>query len=147
MLLRAFMSLSRRWPDLYLVLVGQDVHATQDIRSLVERLGLVERVSMLIDVPRQTVAHFMRSAILFALPTRYEPFGLVFLEAGSHGVPVVATRVGGIPEIIPSPEFGILVEPDDPEGLASAIDSLLREPRAATRMGERLRERVRTVFS
>ena len=146
-LLRAFANLSSRWPDLHLVLVGQVAHAIEDIRSLIERLGLEHRVSILTDVPRQTVAQCMRSATVFALPTRYEPFGLVFLEAGACGVPVVATRVGGIPEIIPSPEFGILVEPDDPEGLASAIDRLLREPEAAARMGERLRERVRSAFS
>jgi glycosyltransferase involved in cell wall biosynthesis len=59
----------------------------------------------------------------------------------------VATRVGGIPEIIAGPEYGVLVEPDDPEGLERALEDLLQNAEKARELGENLRQRVRTVFS
>ena len=76
-----------------------------------------------------------------------EGFGLVLLEAGAFGAPVVATRVGGIPEIISGPEYGVLVAPDDVDALRRAIESLLENPEMAREIGSNLRGRVRNVFS
>ncbi len=146
-LLHAFARLAPTHEDVDLVLIGQAGPATQEIESLIHSLGLAPRCFVLKNAPREVVARYMKSASLFVLPSRSEPFGLVLLEAGAFGAPVVATRVGGIPEIIDGPEYGVLVEPDAPEALARALEDLLENAEKAREMGENLRQRVRTVFS
>lgn len=146
-LLRAFANLADRLPDVHLLLVGQIGPELEVVRSLIGNLGLTQRVTMLTDLPRNKVAACMRLATLFVLPSRSEAFGLVVLEAGAFGLPVVASRVGGIPEIIAGPEYGLLVEPDDPEALERALEDLLQNAEKARELGENLRQRVWTVFS
>lgn len=146
-LLKAFLGLSNRHKDLHLVLIGQAGPETAQVESAVEELGLAERCTVLKDVPHEVVARYMRAASLFVLASRSEPFGLVLLEAGAFGLPVVATRVGGIPEIIAGPEYGVLVEPDDPRALGRALEELLQNAEGARVLGENLRQRVRAVFS
>jgi glycosyltransferase involved in cell wall biosynthesis len=80
------------------------------------------------------------------VPSRDEPFGLVAAEAMAMGVPVVATRVGGLPEVVGT-RAGALVEPDDPGGLAAAILELARDPRRRAACGEAGRARVRQNFT
>jgi len=146
-LLNAFVGLAVKYADLHLVLIGQKAPDTANVESLIEHLGLTDRCTMLVDVPHQIVASYMRLASIFVLPTRSEAFGLVLLEAGAFGAPVVASRVGGIPEIISGPEYGVLVNPEDPKDLKSAMESLLEDTQKAREMGSNLRERVRKVFS
>lgn len=85
-------------------------------------------------------------ASLFALPTRREAFGLVFLEAMAFGLPVVATAVEAVPEIVVQGETGLLVPPGDPAALAEACAALLGDPARARRMGEAGRARVALRF-
>lgn len=97
--------------------------------------------------PAADVESSMRSWDVFVLPSRRDPFPLVMLEAMGLGLPVVGTRVDGIPEQI-SDDVGLLVEPDDPEALAAAIERVLgmsREGRA--KLGSAARDRVRTRFN
>jgi glycosyltransferase involved in cell wall biosynthesis len=70
---------------------------------------------------RRDVPALMRTFDVFALPTRSEPFGKVVIEAMAAGCPVVASEVGGIPEIVTNPDLGKLIAPDDPAALAAAI--------------------------
>jgi starch synthase len=91
-------------------------------------------------------SYFCR-ATLFSFPSRQEGFGLVLLEAGASSLPVVASRVGGIPEIIDDAVTGVLIEPDDPAALEHALRKLLGEPIAAQQLGERLHRRVSENFS
>ena len=146
-LLHAFVRLARTHEDLDLVLIGQAGPATQETQSLIDSLGLAPRCHVVENAPREVVASYMKAASLFVLPSRLEAFGLVLLEAGAFGLPVVATRVGGIPEIIAGPEYGVLVEPDDPEALERALEDLLQHAEKARAMGENLRQRVGSVFS
>ena len=87
-------------------------------------------------------------AAVFVCPSIYEPFGLVNLEAMACETAVVASRVGGIPEIVVDNETGYLVDydPDNQDAftttLASRIDQLLTDPALATKMGKAGRERV-----
>jgi glycosyltransferase involved in cell wall biosynthesis len=74
--------------------------------------------------------------------SRSEGFPQIVLEAMALGLPVVATAVGGTPEIVISEETGILVPPDDPERLAIAVDRVLTDPALARRLGERARSHV-----
>jgi starch synthase len=84
---------------------------------------------------------------VFVCPSLYEPLGIVNLEAMACGTAVVASRVGGIPEVVSDGETGLLVPPDDPGALAGALNSLLRDPGRAHAMGERGRERAIADFS
>ena len=86
-------------------------------------------------------------AACFALPSRAEAFPISILEAAAFGLPVVASRVGGIPEIISSEAFGFLVEPDNEEELAAALARLMADPQLRRRLGDGLRSFVSTEFT
>ncbi len=107
---------------------------------------------------RPTVRQLYSHAAVFACPSVYEPFGITNLEAMACGVPVVATRVGGIPEVVVHGRTGLLVEPpDDPmapggadrvaEELAAAINALVADPARRKAMGEAGRQRAVEQFS
>lgn len=84
---------------------------------------------------------------LFVLPSVKEGFAYTLLEAGLAGVPIVATRVGGTPELITHGEHGMLVEPAKSDELASAILSVLQNPSVAARYAQLLQQRIRSNFS
>ena len=86
-------------------------------------------------------------ARVFAFPTRFEPFGIVLLEAMLHELPCVASAVGAIPEIVADGETGYTVPSDDEEALAARLVELLRDPARARRMGAAGRERVLRHFT
>lgn len=90
------------------------------------------------DVARE---QYVRAA-LFCMPTRIEPFGVVFVEAQAHALPVVATRIGALPDIVKDGVTGLLVQPDDAAGLAQAISRLLSDPEKSARFGDLGRQRM-----
>jgi glycosyltransferase involved in cell wall biosynthesis len=92
------------------------------------------------------VAGLLARGRLFVLPSRSEGISLTLLEAMARGLPVVATRVGGTPEVVVDGETGLLVPPGDPAALADAILRLQRDPEAGRRMGEAGRPRVERIF-
>ena len=89
----------------------------------------------------------MQRCDLIVSPSRRESFGLVLLEAGALGKPVIATRVGGVPEVVMDNETGVLVRPEDPAALAAAIIKLLENRDLAHRMGMNARRRVEERFT
>jgi glycosyltransferase involved in cell wall biosynthesis len=89
----------------------------------------------------------MRGAACFISASRREGFALVLLEAGALGVPVVATRVGGAPELLSLPEHGWLVAPEDDRALQAAISEVLEQPAEAARGAALLQSRVAERFS
>ncbi|GGS44158.1 glycogen synthase [Streptomyces violaceus] len=95
-------------------------------------------------LPRPEVIQLLTHAALFVCPSVYEPLGIVNLEAMACGTPVVASAVGGIPEVVDDGRTGLLVPAGDDfeAGLARAMDSLLGDPETAGRMGEAGRERA-----
>ncbi|MFJ4564831.1 glycogen synthase [Streptomyces caelestis] len=95
-------------------------------------------------LPRPEVIQLLTHAALFVCPSVYEPLGIVNLEAMACGTPVVASAVGGIPEVVDDGRTGLLVPAGDgfEAGLARAMDSVLSDPEAARRMGEAGRERA-----
>jgi glycosyltransferase involved in cell wall biosynthesis len=112
-------------------------------------------------LPRPELVQILSHASVFACPSVYEPFGIVNLEAMACGAPVVASSVGGIPEIVVPEQTGLLVdfepdgtaraEPRDPErfarDFAAALNRVLRDQELAKRFGAAGRERVRAHFS
>jgi len=98
-------------------------------------------------VPRGRVPALLAQARLLVLPSRYENFPLSLLEAMSCAVPVVTTRVGGIPEMVAAGETGLLVAPGDPEALAAALRRLVGDPALARRLGDAGRRAIETTYS
>jgi starch synthase len=99
-------------------------------------------------LPRPDVIQLLTHAAVFVCPSVYEPLGIVNLEAMACGTPVVASRVGGIPEVVEDGRTGVLVPVDDgfEPGLAHALDAVLGDPDAARRMGEAGRRRAVEEF-
>jgi alpha-maltose-1-phosphate synthase len=92
------------------------------------------------------VIQLLSHATLFACPSVYEPLGIVNLEAMACGAAVVASRVGGIPEVVNDGETGLLVPPADPPALAAAMNALLADPARASTMGRAGRTRADAEF-
>ncbi len=97
-------------------------------------------------LPKPEVIQLMTHARVFAVPSIYEPLGIVNLEAMACGTAVVASRTGGIPEVVADGETGLLVPPDDPAALAEALNALLSDPDRAQAMGQAGRKRAVAEF-
>lgn len=146
-LLEAFHRLARLHPDLHLLLVGRSTAYLPVLRDLVVRHGLEDRVHFHPDIPHEDIARFFAHARAFCLPSRSEPFGIVVLEAGVFGLPVVASAVGGVTEILRPGVDGTLVPPDDPEALFLALHETLKPGDAVHRQAASLKARVLRDFT
>ncbi len=113
-------------PDAKLRIVGRgdDLPRLQTLRH---QLGLADAVEFLGFVPDRRLTEELRNCRLFALPSKKEGFGLVFLEAMAHGRPCLGARAGGVPEVI-TPESGLLAEYGDVPGIAAAAIAALQNP-------------------
>jgi starch synthase len=98
-------------------------------------------------LPKPEIIQLLTHALAFVCPSLYEPLGIVNLEAMACETAVVASRVGGIPEVVEGSVTGLLVPPDDPASLADALNMLVRDPERAAAMGEAGRERAVAEFS
>jgi glycosyltransferase involved in cell wall biosynthesis len=94
------------------------------VQRLSERLGLSERVNFTGTVDEPELEAFYHRADIFVLPTRFEGYGMVLTEALACGLPIVSTRTGPIPNLVPA-DAGLLVEPDDPAALEAALARVL----------------------
>jgi glycosyltransferase involved in cell wall biosynthesis len=95
------------------------------IRRQIAGHGLTGRIDLIGEVADPTPLY--EAADIFVLPSRYEGYGMAIAEALAHGLAVVATRVGAIPEVVPN-DAGILVPVDDPEALADSLRRLIESP-------------------
>ena len=148
-LLRAAASLD---PSAQLVLCAGAADTPElgaEVSSLVaglqsSRSGVIWIPEML---PKTEIIQLLTHALAFVCPSIYEPLGIVNLEAMACSTAVVASRVGGIPEVVDAGVTGLLVPPDDPASLADALNMLLRDPGRADAMGLAGRERAVVEFS
>lgn len=113
-------------PSLRCVIIG-DGQLRAELTAHIERAGLQQHVFLLGSVVE--AARFLKAADLFVLPSKSESYGYVLHEAGLAGLPVIATNVGGIPDIIRDGMTGTLVPPDDVPALAHAITSYFDHPK------------------
>ena len=145
-LIAAMDLLKGRYPALHLSLAGEG-DERQALEADAARRGLASRVSFAGRLAHDAIYPFLASAALVAVPSRSEPFGLVALEAAQAGRAVVASAVDGLPEVVAHEETGLLVPPGDAAALASAIASLLDDPKRARSMGEAGRRRAESLYS
>ncbi|MCD5383923.1 glycosyltransferase [candidate division WOR-3 bacterium] len=106
---------------------GERESEFERLKKRADRLGITDRVSFLGAKPQSLLPYYYSSAEVCILPSSYESFGLVLLEAMACGTPVIASRVGGIPEVVEDGRTGFLVPPGDDGGLAHRIDQLLED--------------------
>jgi len=136
-LVEAFKTLARDDASAHLVLIGEDGGMRGPMMARVRAAGLTERVHVLGHVDDDALlAAAYRESRLLALPSEYESFGLVLLEALAQGRPVVASRVGGIPEFVEDGRAGLLVPPKEVAPLAEAIGRLWNDEELARRLGD-----------
>lgn len=142
LLLRAFRRVRESIPDARLLIVGpRDLVVDQ---PGVENLGFLRK-----DVPAEweRLIKAYASADVFCLPTRFEPFGIVYIEAMFFGLPCIGPDAWAIPEMIEDGVTGYLVPPESEESLADRMVHLLRDPELATRMGKAGFERATRQFT
>jgi len=115
------------------------------LKGLVIELGIEKEVKFL--GVRRDIEKLMKSTTLFVLPSRWEGLPLTVLEAMSSGASIIATKVGGIPEVIQSGKEGFLISPDDPEALAGAIAELLKDKELRVKLGINAYKKVKEKYS
>jgi colanic acid/amylovoran biosynthesis glycosyltransferase len=150
-LLKAFSRIAGRYPSVSLLQVGTGA-LTARLSNLADSLGIRARVMFLGSQPHHKVVELMQRATIFSLPSQTaasgdsEALGVALNEASACGIPVVATRHGGIPEAVLDGDTGFLVPERDDKALAERLDTLLSDRALARRMGRRGREYVCEVF-
>jgi glycosyltransferase involved in cell wall biosynthesis len=142
-LLRAFAQVHARQPDARLAILG-DGPLSADTVALARELGLADVVVL---PGRLETRDWLERADVFVHSSRWEGFGIVLLEAMLAGLPVAATRVSAVPEIVVDGETGVLVEPGDERALAAALGGLLGDADRARALGAAGLERARAEFS
>ena len=125
-MLRALPRVLEQHPEYRLVVVGRYTNQVA-IQGLAADLGVQDRVLFAGYQDNETVQAWHQRAKVFIMPSLMEGFGIVFLEAMRAWTPVIATRVGGIPEVVRDGENGLLVPPNQPDKLADSCNRLLRE--------------------
>ncbi|MBS0273130.1 MAG: glycosyltransferase [Proteobacteria bacterium] len=150
-LIRAFGALALKHTDVDLVIIG-DGPRRRPLQALAGSLGLEARVHFLGAQAHGEVLAHMRRATMLVLPSvrtitgRVEGLGMVLLEAAATGIPVVASRIGGIPEGVIDKDTGFLVPERDVEALTRRMDDLLSDPARRLRMGAQARALVEQRF-
>ncbi|MCL4379512.1 MAG: glycosyltransferase family 4 protein [Candidatus Marsarchaeota archaeon] len=132
-LLRAVADLAKRHKglDLNLVIVGRG-YLKDTLMYMAGDLGIPERVSILNDIPEREMPYYYNTASVFVSASLYEPASLAVMEALASGVPVVATRVGGVPEMMGG--CGTYVRPKSVSGISKGIERALSNPKRAMRL-------------
>jgi len=138
--------------ELSLEIIG-DGPARASLRARAEALGVADRVTFRGKVTSDELQASYARAAVFVLPSVVdargdtEGLGVVLLEAMNYGTPVIASRIGGIPDIVEDGVSGLLVPAGDPAALAGALRRLIEDPALARRLGEAGRQRVRERFN
>jgi phosphatidylinositol alpha-1,6-mannosyltransferase len=139
--LRAMPEILRRCPEARYVIVG-DGNDRATLEQLAAKLGIAGRVEFRGELSREELCGAYREADVFALPSQTEGFGIVYLEAMFSGLPVVAARAGGAPNVVQDGVTGILVAPEDEKQIASAVSGLLLMPEERRKLGTAGRDLV-----
>jgi phosphatidyl-myo-inositol dimannoside synthase len=145
-LILALPALLANLPDLHLVAIGDGTDLPR-LKRLAEQSGVAGHVHFLPRMEPEELSSSYGACDVFALPSRGEGFGLVFLEAMSHGKPVIGGAHGGTPEIIEEGKSGYLVQHGDVTQLTERLLHLMSDESCRRRMGEQAFERARSNFT
>ena len=143
----------KRHENLKLIIVGGSTPGEKDgmernrIGDLVRELGIEDITEFTGRVQHEDLASYYAAADVCVVPSHYEPFGLVAIEAMASRTPVIASEVGGLKFSVADRETGLLVPPQDEAAFAGAIDSVLSDPQWRKELGTNARTRVEAKFS
>lgn len=146
MALAAFARLVSRFPGIRLTIAG-DGTEKPNLEAMAHQLGIAGCVEFPGWVQPDRVPALINTCTFVVMPSRLEPFGIVALQAAQMARPIVATRVGGLPEVVVNGETGLLVENHNIDELIEATTFLLNHPDVATQMGQAARKRALENFS
>ena len=143
-LLKAMPRVLSKVPNTELVIAGDGI-MRRELEELSEKLGINDYVNFAGFIPENLKPLYYNSADVFCLPSimTSESFGIVNLEAMVCSVPVVASKIGGVPDVVKDRENGLLIPPKDPDALADAIIYLLENEDVRKKMGKNAREKVK----
>lgn len=149
--IEALPAITEAHPDTVYLIAGGGREKSA-LEALAARIGVEDRIVFLGHVPDSDLPDLYATADLFVMPNRregnsVEGFGIVFLEAGATGTPVVGGASGGVPDAVVDGVTGRLVDPYSVEALAETVIDLLSDPESLARMGRNGRERVRSEFT
>jgi glycosyltransferase involved in cell wall biosynthesis len=146
-LINAFAEICKSHKDVELQIAGKGSYE-DNYRVLVKDLGLCENVKFIGFLAHEKVPHFLSTIDIFAMPSISdgESFGVAALEASATGLPVVASRVGGVPEVVIHGETGFLVERKNEAHLVQAIIKLIDQPELRLKMGQAGRKFVESNY-
>jgi glycosyltransferase involved in cell wall biosynthesis len=140
-LIRAMGLVVGRHPQTRLLIVGSGELRSQ-LEELTGQLGLTQNISFLGAIENYRVPEVLKNVDIFVMPSVREEFGVAAVEAQAMEIPVVSTKVGGVPEVVLDGKTGILVEPRNSEQLAQAILTLIENPALRRQMGKRGRKHI-----
>lgn len=142
---QAFLRVQRYIPDVKLVIIGKEYLHSKIICNSIAYFS--KNIQIFDGLPNEDLQMWYQRAKVFALPSHIEAFGITILEALANGVPIVATDVGGIPEIITSEVDGLLVPPNDSKALADAILRVMQDSSLCQKLIQNGRQRVGHHFT
>ena len=142
-LLRSIPPVLKEYDDVNFIISGKGFKQKElSLRNLTKELGIENYVTFLGYVPDEKLPHLYSASDIFVLPAIYENFPFAILEAQSTGLPVISTKVGGIPEFLVTNVNGLVIDPGDELQLTQGILTLLQDPKLAKKMGDHGRKLI-----
>ncbi|MCW3979870.1 MAG: glycosyltransferase family 4 protein [Candidatus Bathyarchaeota archaeon] len=145
-LIRAVPRISRRFPEAKFLIVGEGWMRSH-LEWLADQSGERWRINFTGFIPDQDLTALTKSADVMVVPSVYEPFGIVALEGMAAGIPVVASQVGGLAEVIEHDRTGVYIHSRNPESIGWGVDRVLSDPGYRDWLVKNANETVRTKFS
>ena len=143
-LIEAFATVVTQFPKLHLVIVGTGSKEAE-LKELVKQLNINEQVTF--TGYQRNIHDYLHFFQIFAIPSLHEAHPLVLMEGMGQGKPIIATTVGGIPEVINDGQNGLLVPPSNSVKIAEAINRLIKEPQLLESLGKKARETYEKEFT
>lgn len=135
-LIRAYAKVSKKHPGTILALAGSDFGDQRKFEKMATALRVEKNIVWLGELSIEKLASAYQNATLFCLPTLYENFGLVLVEAMAAGLPIVSTDYSAVPYVVPKDKAGFLTKKGDHKHFADYMDKILKNPKLAQSMGE-----------
>ena len=146
LLLKAFNLLNQELKEKSEIFIIGEGEKRRELKDFIFKNKLKEKVKLLGELEREEVFEVLRNSDIFVLPSNWEGFPYTILEAMSCGLPVIASDVGGVSEIVDE-NCGILIERGDKEGLKKALEKLIENSSLLLKLGENAKKRVKEEFS
>ncbi len=145
-LIQAMPAIVLRYPNARLLIIGKG-NLEKELKKLAAKLKVAKNIIFYGEVPYTQLNNVLRGGDVFAFPSIWEPFGIAILDAMASGLPVVAARIGGIPEIVQNGRNGFLVDKKNPKQLANALLNVIENEKLRERMAHNAATDAKTKFT